>query len=60
MGFEPTDGNLGSYCLTTWRHPQWMYYSQKFKPVQPNQDWRGSFVVFFTRGYKTIEKKSMI
>jgi hypothetical protein len=22
MGFEPTDGNLGSYCLTTWRHPQ--------------------------------------
>jgi hypothetical protein len=22
MGFEPTDGNLGSYCLTTWLHPR--------------------------------------
>ena len=22
MGFEPTNGSLGSYCLTTWRHPQ--------------------------------------
>ena len=21
MGFEPTDGSLGSYCLTTWRRP---------------------------------------
>jgi hypothetical protein len=21
MGFEPTDGTLGRYCLTTWRHP---------------------------------------
>ncbi len=21
MGFEPTNGSLGSYCLTTWRHP---------------------------------------
>ena len=22
MGFEPTNGSLGSYCLTTWLHPQ--------------------------------------
>ena len=22
MGFEPTDGTLGRYCLTTWRHPR--------------------------------------
>jgi hypothetical protein len=22
MGFEPTSGSLGSYCLTTWRHPR--------------------------------------
>jgi hypothetical protein len=22
MGFEPTNGSLGSYCLTTWQHPQ--------------------------------------
>ena len=21
MGFEPTNGSLGSYCLTTWLHP---------------------------------------
>ncbi len=21
-GFEPTNGSLGSYCLTTWLHPQ--------------------------------------
>ncbi len=21
MGFEPTNGSLGSYCLTTWQHP---------------------------------------
>ena len=20
-GFEPVNGSLGSYCLTTWRHP---------------------------------------
>jgi hypothetical protein len=22
MGFEPTNRSLGSYCLTTWLHPQ--------------------------------------
>jgi hypothetical protein len=22
MGLEPTNGNLGSYCLTTWLHPR--------------------------------------
>ena len=22
MGFEPTNGSLGSYCLTTWLHPR--------------------------------------
>ena len=22
MGLEPTNSSLGSYCLTTWRHPQ--------------------------------------
>ena len=22
MGFEPTNGSLGSYCLTTWPHPR--------------------------------------
>ncbi len=21
MGFGPTNGSLGSYCLTTWLHP---------------------------------------
>jgi hypothetical protein len=21
MGLEPTNGSLGSYCLTTWQHP---------------------------------------
>lgn len=21
-GFEPTNGSLGSYCLTTWLHPR--------------------------------------
>ena len=22
MGLEPTNGSLGSYCLTTWLHPR--------------------------------------
>ena len=22
MGLEPTNSSLGSYCLTTWQHPQ--------------------------------------
>ncbi|GEM_PF-3378999 len=25
MGFEPTNGSLGSYCLTTWLHPREVY-----------------------------------
>lgn len=24
-GLEPADGSLGSYCLTTWRHPHGAY-----------------------------------
>lgn len=29
MGFEPTNGSLGSYCLTAWRHPHdWGLYHQ--------------------------------
>lgn len=30
MGFGPTNGSLGSYCLTTWLHPRsnWHYSIQ--------------------------------
>ena len=31
MGFEPTNGSLGSYCLTAWRHPHF----------EPDYIWQG-------------------
>jgi hypothetical protein len=29
IGFEPTNGSLGSYCLTTWLHPRIVAYLKK-------------------------------
>jgi hypothetical protein len=35
MGLEPTNGSLGSYCLTTWQHPLFAaHYSQPVKGCQ--------------------------
>ena len=29
MGFEPTHGSLGSYCLSTWLHPRAAHYKRR-------------------------------
>ena len=39
MGFEPTNASLGSWCLTTWRHPR--VFESKF----------GHFRRFFAFGF---------
>ena len=39
MGLEPTNGSLGSYCLTTWQHPQCADdYSQPVNRCQGMRD----------------------
>ncbi len=37
MGFEPTNGSLGSYCLTTWLHPHMLlpeYFNDVYRKKQ--------------------------
>ena len=41
MGFEPTNNSLGSYRLTTWRHPQYMVIADAMTAIYSR------FLMFF-------------